>query len=313
MRRKLAIWLRAIRFKFLAASAIAVSNGLVLSYGYQSSNFNIFYAALTYIGIFCLHSSVDLFNDYWDFKRGIDLLTKKTRFSGGTGVLPEGLLKPSEIFRASILFLILGLSIGIFFVYIKGYLVALILGFATLSIILYSTKLVNVGLGELFVGIKGMLIVIGAFYVQTGYIIMESIIIGVVIGLLSSLVLYINSIPDIKADKAKGRKTLAIILEKYSQLQTLTFISSLFISIYSLTFIFYYLIMHNIYPFFLSLFLIPFAINVLLKFHIYLFNNKENNIFYEIIMEKTILFSRLYGISIIIGIMTLIIFNIKIK
>src|SRR6478672_2432998 len=302
MRRKFAIWLRAIRFKFLAASAIAVSNGLVLSYGYQSSNFNIFYAALTYIGIFCLHSSVDLFNDYWDFKRGIDLLTKKTRFSGGTGVLPEGLLKTSEIFRASI-----------FFVYIKVYLVALILGFAILSIILYSTKLVNVGLGELFVGIKGMLIVIGAFYVQTGYIIMESIIIGVVIGLLSSLVLYINSIPDIKADKAKGRKTLAIILEKYSQLQTLTFVSSLFISIYSLTFIFYYLIMHNIYPFFISLFLIPFAINVLLKFRMYLFNNKENNTVYEIIMEKTILFSRLYGISIIIGIMTLIIFNIKIK
>src|SRR6476646_299254 len=177
---KLDIWLRAIRFRFLAASAIAVTCGLALTIWYQPQNFSLIYAILTYIGIFCLHSSVDLLNDYWDFKRGIDLLTKKTRFSGGTGVLPEGLLKPREIFRASILFLILGLSIGIFFVYIKGYLVALILGFATLSIILYSTKLVNVGLGELFVGIKGMLLVIGAFSVQTGYIIMDSIIIVVV-------------------------------------------------------------------------------------------------------------------------------------
>src|SRR5919107_3749851 len=258
MNYKIKVWMRAIRFRFLAASAIAVSNGLVLTYGFQFSSFNISYAALTYIGIFCLHSSVDLFNDYWDFKRGIDLLTKKTRFSGGTGVLPEGLLKPHEIFRAAILFLILGLSIGIFFVYIKGYLIALILGFATLSIILYSTKLVNVGLGELFVGIKGMLIVIGAFFVQTGYLVQESFIIGVITGLLSSLVLYTNSIPDIKADKAKGRKTLAIILEKYSQIQTLTFVMSLFISIYSLTFIFYYLMMHNIYPFFINLFLISF-------------------------------------------------------
>ena len=313
MNKKLEIWLRAIRFKFLAASAIAVSNGLVLSYWYQPTSFNIFYAALTYIGIFCLHSSVDLFNDYWDFKRGIDLLTKKTRFSGGTGVLPEGLLKPYEIFRAAILFLTLGLSIGVSFVFIKGYIVALILGFATLSIILYSTKLVNVGLGELFVGIKGMLIVIGAFYVQTGYIIVESFIIGVVTGLLSSLVLYINSIPDIKADKDKGRKTLAIILERYSQLQTFIFVLNLFFSIYSLTFIFYYLLMDNIYPFFINLFLIPFAIDTLIKFHLYLFKKKDNSIFYEIIMEKTILFSRLYGISIIIGIMTLIIFNIKIK
>src|SRR6478672_845078 len=140
MRRKFAIWLRAIRFKFLAASAIAVSNGLVLSYGYQSSNFNIFYAILIYIGIFCLHSSVDLFNDYWDFKRGIDQITKKTKFSGGTGVLPEGLLKPGEVYRAGILFLILGLIIGTVFVSLKGYLIALILGFATISIILYSSK-----------------------------------------------------------------------------------------------------------------------------------------------------------------------------
>ncbi len=84
----------------MAASAIAVTNGLALSYCYQPNSFNIFYAILTYIGIFCLHSSVDLFNDYWDFKRGIDLITKKTKFSGGTGVLPEGLLKPTEVYRA---------------------------------------------------------------------------------------------------------------------------------------------------------------------------------------------------------------------
>ncbi|MGN6622527.1 MAG: prenyltransferase, partial [Candidatus Nitrosocosmicus sp.] len=166
MNRKLHIWLRAIRFKFLAASAIAVTNGLVLGYLYNPAHFNIFYAVFIYIGIFCLHSSVDLFNDYWDYKRKIDLFTKKTKFSGGTGVLPEGLLKPNEVYRAAILFLIFGLSVGISFVFIKGYIIALILGFATLSIILYSTKLVNVGLGELFVGIKGMLIVVGSFYIQ---------------------------------------------------------------------------------------------------------------------------------------------------
>src|SRR5919112_3886004 len=114
MKWKLAIWLRAIRFKFLTASAIAVSNGLVLSYWYQSNSFNISYAALTYIGIFCLHSSVDLFNDYWDFKRGIDLLTKKTRFSGGTGVFSEGLFKTHEKFLEAILFFIFWFFFGVF-------------------------------------------------------------------------------------------------------------------------------------------------------------------------------------------------------
>ena len=156
MHSGLKIWLRAIRFRFLAASAIAVTIGLVLSYWYQPNGFNVFFAFLTYLGIFCLHSSVDLLNDYWDYKRGIDLVTKKTKFSGGTGVLPEGLLKPHEVYRAGILFLVFGLLIGVYFVFIKGYVVGLILGFATLSIVLYSTKLVNLGLGELFVGIKGV-------------------------------------------------------------------------------------------------------------------------------------------------------------
>ncbi|MER5175421.1 MAG: prenyltransferase [Candidatus Nitrosocosmicus sp.] len=311
MYNKLAIWLRVIRFKFLAASAIAVTNGLALSYWYQSNNFNILYAILTYLGIFCLHASVDLFNDYWDFKRGIDLITKKTKFSGGTGVLPEGLLKPKDVFRAGILFLILGLSIGISFVFIKDYVIALILGFATLSIILYSNKLVNVGLGELFVGIKGVLIVIGSFYVQTSTIILESIIVGVVTGLLSSLVLYINSIPDIKADKEKGRKTLAIILENQTPSKIFTFILGLFILIYFLTFVFYYLVVDNIYSFITSLFLMPLTIIILYKFYIFLFYTKIIDSSYENIMEKTVLFSRLYGISIVIGILILFMNNYK--
>ena len=111
---------------------------------------------------------------------------------------------------------------------------------------MYSTKLVNVGLGELFVGIKGVLIVIGSFYVQTSTIILESIIVGVIIGLLSSLVLYINSIPDINADKEKGRKTLAIILENYTPSKIFTFVFGLFVFIYLLTFIFYYFVINNI-------------------------------------------------------------------
>jgi 1,4-dihydroxy-2-naphthoate polyprenyltransferase len=311
MYRKLEIWLRVIRFKFLAASAIAVTNGLALSYCYQPNSFNIFYAILTYIGIFCLHSSVDLFNDYWDFKRGIDLITKKTKFSGGTGVLPEGLLKPNEVYRAGILFLILGLFIGSLFVFVKGYVIALILGFATLSIILYSNKLVNLGLGELFVGIKGVLIVIGSFYVQTNTIILESIIVGGITGLLSSLVLYINSIPDVKADQDKGRKTLAIILNNSSQSKIFIFVLGLFAFIYLLTFIFYYLVVDNIYSFITSLLLLPLAIIILYKFYVYISQYKRVDSFYEKIMEKTVLFSRLYGFSIIIGILIMCIYNYK--
>ncbi len=307
MHSGLKIWLRAIRFRFLAASAIAVTIGLVLSYWYQPNGFNVFFAFLTYLGIFCLHSSVDLLNDYWDYKRGIDLVTKKTKFSGGTGVLPEGLLKPHEVYRAGILFLVFGLLIGVYFVFIKGYVVGLILGFATLSIVLYSTKLVNLGLGELFVGIKGALIVIGSFYVQAGTIILESIIAGIVIGLLSSLVLFINSIPDVRPDKEKGRRTLAIILENYTTSNTFSFVSGFFIFIYLLTAVFYFSVINNILLIIPSLFLIPLGITILIKFYAYLHQNKNEIDYssYEKIMEKTVLFSRLYGLSIVIGILIL--------
>ena len=301
---KINIWLRAIRFRFLAASAIAVTNGLALSYLDQPYVFNLYYAILTYIGIFCLHSSVDLFNDYWDFKRGIDLITQKTRFSGGTGVLPEGLLKPREVYRAAVLLLILGLLIGATFIYVRGFIVAMILGFATFSIILYSGKLVNLGLGELFVGIKGVLIVIGAFYVQTHAINLESVVVGVIIGLLSSLVLYINSVPDIKADREKGRKTLAILLDNQSSAKmTFGFVFGFFISIYLLTVVFYLQMLNSVYLVFLSAFLIPWAILILYKFYNYLLYRQSIRPFYEKIMEKTVLFSRLHGLSVAVGIM----------
>ncbi|MBA3978369.1 MAG: prenyltransferase [Nitrosopumilus sp.] len=309
MSHKINIWLRAIRFRFLAASAIAVTNGLALSYLDQPGGFNLLYATLTYIGIFCLHSSVDLFNDYWDFKRGIDLLTQKTKFSGGTGVLPNGLLKPHEVYRAAILFLILGLLIGASFIYIRGYIVALTLGFATLSIILYSSKLVNLGLGELFVGAKGMLIVIGAFYVQTGTIELEAVFVGVIVGLLSSLVLYINSVPDVKADKEKGRKTLAILLDNQPPTKIFAFVLGIFISVYLLTVIFYYLIINNIYLVFPSVFLLPWAILILHNYYHYLCYKPSINPYYEKIMEKTVLFSRFYGFSIVLGITILSITN----
>lgn len=306
---KLNIWLRAIRFRFLAASAIAVTNGLVLSYWYEPSSFNIFYAVLTYIGIFCLHSSVDLLNDYWDYKRGIDLHTKKTRFSGGTGVLPGGLLKSKDVYFVGVLFLILGLMIGGFFVLVKGYIIALILAFATLSIVLYSSKLVNLGLGELFVGIKGLLIVVGSFYVQTTTIIFNSVILGAIIGILSSLVLYINSIPDIKPDRENGRKTLAIILEKYSNRDVFLFVLSLFFSVYLLSGIFFYYVMggsengYGLYGFLPNLVLLPICLVVIYKFYKYLFNlGNQNEFFYETIMEKTVLFSRLYGLALVVGI-----------
>lgn len=209
----ISVWLRVIRIKFLLASIIAVSLGLAISWRLNST-IDPFDAFLTFAGVMALHASVDLLNDYWDYKRGIDTSTKRTKMSGGTGVLPEGLLKPSSVYRAGIGFLILGSIIGFYFVFTDGIIIAVILGFAILSIYFYSTKIVDSGLAEFFVAVKGAMIVLGTFFIQSNQITIEPILGGIVVGVLSSLVLFIASFPDHDADKSKGRKTLVIALGK---------------------------------------------------------------------------------------------------
>ena len=209
----LSTWFRVIRIRFLLSSVIAVCLGLAINW-WQYQTIDVFNAALTFAGVIALHASVDLLNDYWDFKRNIDTKTKRTNFSGGTGVLPEGLLKPKEVYVAGVVALILGAAIGGYFIFVNGVTIAIILTFAIVSIYFYSTRIVDSGLGELFVAIKGTMIVLGAYFVQSSEIVTESVLGGIVLGVLSSMVLFVNSFPDFDADKASGRRTLVILLGK---------------------------------------------------------------------------------------------------
>ncbi len=209
----ISVWLRVIRVKFLLASVIAVSVGLAINWN-QNNSIDIFAALMTFAGVMALHASVDLLNDFWDFKRGIDTATKRTKMSGGTGVLPEGLLEPSSVYRAGIAFLIIGGAIGTYFVFTDGLIIAVILAFAILSIYFYSTKIVDSGLAEFFVALKGTMIVLGAFFIQANQLAEEAVLGGIIVGVLSSLVLFIASFPDYDADKSKGRKTLVIVAGK---------------------------------------------------------------------------------------------------
>ncbi|MEX0656816.1 MAG: prenyltransferase [Nitrosopumilaceae archaeon] len=209
----LSSWLRVIRVRFLLSSVIAVSVGLAISW-WQTNQIDFLHAILTFGGVLALHASVDLLNDYWDFKRGIDLQTKRTKISGGTGVLPEGLLEPSQVYKVGILFLVIGSLVGSYFIIIDGVIIAILLAFAVLSIYFYSTKIVDLGLAEFFVAVKGTVIVLGTYFIQSSQITTPSIMGGIAVGVLSSLVLFITSFPDHDADKVKGRRTLVILLGK---------------------------------------------------------------------------------------------------
>src|SRR5918997_7061784 len=119
-------WLRAIRVKFLLAFVFASGNGMALAL-WKYSSFDLNYALLTIAGVFSLHASIDLLNDYWDYRRGIDKMTKRTKFSGGRGVITVKHLSPKEGFISGILFLFGGILIGCFFVVVRGPIIALIL------------------------------------------------------------------------------------------------------------------------------------------------------------------------------------------
>lgn len=209
----ISIWLRVIRVRFLLASVIAVSVGLAISW-WQTTHLDFINAILTMGGVLALHASVDLLNDYWDFKRGIDVKTQRTKMSGGTGVLPEGLLEPSKVYRAGFAFLVIGTLIGAYFVLTNGVVIGVILAFAIVSIYFYSTKIVDSGLAEVFVIVKGTMIVLGTHFIQTSEIGLTPIMAGIVIGILSALVLLVTSFPDYEADKSKGRRTLVIVAGK---------------------------------------------------------------------------------------------------
>ncbi len=288
----LSVWIRVIRLKFLLASVIAVSLGLAISWNI-TNEFNAIHAVLTMIGVVSLHVSVDLLNDYWDFKRGIDTNTQRTKMSGGTGVLPEGLLKPSEVYKAGIGFLIFGGIIGGFFVFTFGITIAIILLFAILSIYFYSTKLVNWGLAEVFVAIKGTMIVLGTFYIQTNQILEIPIFAGIVVGVLSASVLFITSFPDHDADKQKGRRTLVILFGR--EKASLAYWGFPII-VYSIIFIFVITEYFPVYTL-LTLFAIPLVVKSGMKLKsVYADTKKMIQP-----MSATISFSRICGALLILG------------
>jgi len=285
-------WIRVIRIRFLLASVISVSVGLAITW-WATNDITIVDAILTMCGVLALHASVDLLNDYWDFKRGIDTKTHRTKMSGGSGVLPEGLLKPSQVYAAGIVSLIIGAAIGMYFVATDGIVIGIILAFAVLSIYFYSTKIVNWGLAEVFVGIKGSMIVIGTYFVQTTDITEQAVLGGIVIGTLSSLVLFITSFPDHDADKAKGRKTLVISLGKERACSILWIFP---VVTYGITII---AVFFEIFPIFCLLILL--TIPLIIRSGLKLKQNYDKLINLIPIMSSTLYFGRITGVLLIVG------------
>jgi len=106
------------RPQFLLLSPILSFLGM--SIALYNGSFNTLYFILAAVGLVLLHASVNTLNDYSDYKTGVDLKTRRTPFSGGSGFLPSRLLKPSTVLKIGLGSIILAAPIGIYFLVERG-------------------------------------------------------------------------------------------------------------------------------------------------------------------------------------------------
>jgi 1,4-dihydroxy-2-naphthoate octaprenyltransferase len=169
---------------------------------------------LAIVGGVCAHISVNAFNEYFDFKSGLDFRTQRTPFSGGSGTLPE---KP-ELSRGALATGLVSFAIvcliGVYFLAVRGF-ALLPLGLLGVLVIAAYTPwltrnplvcLIAPGLGF------GTLMVMGTDFVLTGGYSWTAFIASCVPFFLVSNLLLLNQFPDVEADSTVGRRHFPITI-----------------------------------------------------------------------------------------------------
>ena len=201
------------RFQFIPLTIILVSLGTAIA-AYEG-HFHLGHFLLAMIGSILVHMTVNVINDYHDYVDGIDLNTRRTPFSGGSGVLPSNLLKPKQAFWFATICLLIAMVIGFYFCIAKGWILFPLLLIAGFSAYFYNVYLSKWMMGELFAGLEfGPLLVLGSYYVQTGRYSWETLFASLAPGILTSNLLFLNEFPDWEADQKGGRRHLVISLGK---------------------------------------------------------------------------------------------------
>jgi 1,4-dihydroxy-2-naphthoate octaprenyltransferase len=159
---------------------------------------------LALVGLVALHIAVNALNEASDMRSGIDLHTKRTPFSGGSGTLPAGELSV----RATRVFALgcaaLGGAIGVHFAIGLGWGFVALMALGAAAVLLYSDVFARAGLGELFAGLG-----LGALPVWG---VAAALWAGVPAFFMTFNLLLLNEFPDEAADREGGRRNLLILL-----------------------------------------------------------------------------------------------------
>jgi len=201
---KLKLWFLETRPQFLLLSVVLVLLGTAMAW--NEGHFGGLRFILTTLGLVLAHASVNVLNDYFDYKSGIDLHVTRTPFSGGSGLLPNGLLEPKSVYRFGVGCLLVALFIGIYLTYVSGWRLLPLILIGGIVIYIYTSFLTKWLIGEIWAGLGlGTLPVLGTYFIQTGHYSLEGLVASLAPGILTANLLFLNEFPDTEADQQGGR------------------------------------------------------------------------------------------------------------
>ncbi|MGZ8189972.1 MAG: prenyltransferase [Methylococcaceae bacterium] len=203
--------IQTMRLPFLILTPVCIFLG-VSAVVVNMANINWYLLVPALLGALFAHISVNTFNEYLDFKSGLDLTTIRTPFSGGSGALPNNPEAASAVFTVGTVSFMATLVIGIFFVRTCG-IGVLPIGALGFALITTYTEWLNknpflclVAPGTGF----GFLMVVGTYYILAGEYTLLPWVIAVIPFFLVNNLLLLNQYPDIQADIRVGRNHFPI-------------------------------------------------------------------------------------------------------
>ena len=208
------------RAPFLTASLIPVLIATAFASGIGEAWSWVDFGA-AFLGTALLHLAANTFNDYFDWTSGTDQGNNDyfLPFSGGSRSIELGLITERGLWWLAWALLAGATACGGWLAWERGW---PILGYGiagALGGFFYTAPPLRLvarrGLGELLIGVCfGPIITGGTYTALTGNITVESLLIGIPTGLLTTAILWINEFPDAESDARTGKNHLVVTLGK---------------------------------------------------------------------------------------------------
>lgn len=213
--KELKEWLGPMRVDFLYLDVACVFLATATAI-WTHGRVNAWYLVLAFVGAVCAHLSVNTLNEYFDFRSGLDLMSDRTPFSGGSGTLRARPEMAPTVLRIAVTCLAITALIGLYFVFVRGWPILPLGLLGLLVIIVYTTWITRLPLISLIVtGLGfGLLMVTGTYFVLTGEFTMAAVFASLPPFFLGNNLLLLNQFPDVEVDRQVGRRNLPIVIGK---------------------------------------------------------------------------------------------------